>query len=110
MRGVIQNVDFDQLEDIFYRWSLKQIKIRKGEWINIDGKAISSTLDGHKDKFQNFISLVTCFVNKKKQVLKVGKIENKKESEIPKVKELIEKLNLEGVIFTMDALHCQKKL
>ncbi|MBD3244739.1 MAG: ISAs1 family transposase [Candidatus Moranbacteria bacterium] len=110
MRIAIQNINFDELEEIFYRWSLSQIKIKKGEWINIDGKAIASTLSEHRGKFQNFISLVTCFVNKKKQALKVGRIENKKESEIPKVKELIENLGLKGAIFTMDALHCQKKL
>ena len=36
------------------------------------------------------------------------KIENKKESEIPVVRKLIKLLDLEGVTFTMDALHCQK--
>jgi predicted transposase YbfD/YdcC len=31
-----------------------------------------------------------------------------KESEIPIVQQLIEALDLSGVIFTLDALHCQK--
>ena len=36
-------------------------------------------------------------------------MENKNESEINVVRELIELLDLSGVVFTMDALHCQKK-
>lgn len=37
------------------------------------------------------------------------KIENKKESEIPVVQKLIKMLDLEGVTFTLDSLHCQKE-
>ena len=40
-------------------------------------------------------------------MLSVGKINTKKENEIPTVRELIQLLDLEGVIFTLDALHCQ---
>ena len=36
-------------------------------------------------------------------------MESKKESEIYVVRELIELLDLSGAVFTMDALHCQKK-
>ena len=36
-------------------------------------------------------------------------MENKKQSEIVAVQDLLELLNLKGVVFTMDALHCQKK-
>ena len=35
-------------------------------------------------------------------------MENKHESEINVVRELIELLDLTGVVFTFDALHCQK--
>ena len=37
-------------------------------------------------------------------------MENKLESEISVVRDLIELLDLTGVVFTFDALHCQKKL
>ncbi len=36
-------------------------------------------------------------------------MENKLESEISVVRDLIELLDLTGVVFTFDALHCQKK-
>ena len=56
---------------------------------------------------QDFVSLVSVFVSKKRQVLSVGKINTKKANEIATVRELIQQLDLQGVIFTMDALHCQ---
>ncbi len=37
------------------------------------------------------------------------RVSNSKESEIPVVKELIAALDIKGVTFTLDALHCQKK-
>ncbi len=37
-------------------------------------------------------------------------MENKKGSEINVVRDLITLLDLKGVVFTFDALHCQKKL
>ena len=36
-------------------------------------------------------------------------MENKKQSEIIAVQDLIQLLDLSGVVFTIDALHCQKK-
>jgi predicted transposase YbfD/YdcC len=53
--------------------------------------------------------LVSVFSVQRGIVLGCKKIENKKESEIPKVQELIKALDIEGEIFTLDALHCQKK-
>jgi hypothetical protein len=107
--GLIQNIDFNQLENIFRRWAMQFISIDKGDWISIDGKAINGTVVNAQDKMQSFVSLVTVFVNKKKQVLSVGKIDTNKESEIQTVQNLINMLDLQGVIFTLDALHCQTK-
>jgi len=39
----------------------------------------------------------------------VARLENGKSSEIPAVQKMIEVFDLKDVIFTMDALHCQKK-
>ena len=88
---------------------MQSVSIKKGDWISLDGKAIRGTVTHSNDSLQNFLSLVSVFATKQKQVLSAGKINSKKESEIPKVVELIEMLDLEGVIFTIDALHCQKK-
>jgi hypothetical protein len=105
----VQHMDFKKLEELFHLWTMQFVHIEKGEWINIDGKAIRGTFKGQENTLQDFISLVTIFQHKKKQVLTVGKLNAKKENEIPTVRELIEMLNIQGVTFTLDALHCQSK-
>ena len=109
IKRTIQNIDFSQLQDIFYQWTLKVIKIKEKDIISIDGKAIRGTVKNSQTDFQNFTSLVSVFASKRKQVLTTAKIETKKENEIPKVQELLEMLDLKDVTFTLDALHCQKK-
>ena len=103
----IQTLDFNKLQSLFHTWTTKFVNIKKGEWLSIDGKAIKGTIKNANDPLQDFMSLVTVFMNKKKQALFVGKINTKKENEIPKVKELIQTLDLQGVTFSLDALHAQ---
>jgi hypothetical protein len=107
--GVIENIDFKALQNIFYQWALKIVKIKEKDVVSIDGKAIRGTVKNSHDKFQNFTSLVSVFASKRKQILTTAKIETQKENEIPKVQELLEMLDLKGVTFTLDALHCQEK-
>ncbi len=54
--------------------------------------------------------MVSAFSHYRGEILGVKVMENKKQSEIVAVQDLLELLDLSGVIFTMDALHCQKKL
>jgi len=109
IKGVIENIDFKSLQEIFYQWALNIVKIKGKDVISIDGKAIRGTVKNSHDTFQNFVSLVSIFASKRKQVLTTAKIETQKENEIPKVQELIEMLDLKDVTFTLDALHCQEK-
>jgi hypothetical protein len=109
IRDVLQNVDFEKFSDCFNRWAIQYVPMCKGESKAIDGKAIGSTTTHQHDAYQNFVSLVSIFSSQRGIVLGCKKIENRKESEIPKVQELIKALDIEGEIFTPDALHCQKK-
>ncbi|NEO38494.1 MAG: hypothetical protein F6J90_20000 [Moorea sp. SIOASIH] len=59
---------------------------------------------------QNLISCVSAFAHQRRLVLGVKMMSNKQESEIYVVRELIDLLDLTGVVFSFDALHCQKKL
>lgn len=105
----LQNTDFDQLNDIFYQWAIQYVEVAPDDWVSIDGKAIGSTVQHLRDPLQKFVNLVSIFASQKRQVIKTGRVLNHKESEIPKVRELIDALDLNGVIFTLDALHCQKE-
>lgn len=109
IKGIIKNIDFSELQNIFYQWALQIIRIEKKDIVSIDGKAIRGTVKNSRTSFQNFTSLVSVFASKRKQVLAAGKIETKKENEIPKVQELIAMLDLKDVTFTLDAMHCQEK-
>lgn len=108
MARILENIDFDKLTNIFYHWASSRVIINKSEWCSLDGKAIGSTVKNPHDRHQQFTSLVSVFSSKQKQVLATGKVELGKKSEITTVKQLIEMLDLKGVIFSLDALHCQK--
>jgi hypothetical protein len=109
IREVLQCIDFEKFSNAFNCWALQYVPMCKGESKAIDGKAIGSTATHKNDAYQNFVSLVSVFSSQRGIVLSCKKIENKKESEIPKVQDLICALDVEGEIFTLDALHCQKK-
>jgi len=109
IRDVLQSIDFDNFASVFNQWARQYVPMCKGDTKSADGKAISSTTTHSHDAFQNFVSLVSIFSSQRGIVLHCGKIENKKESEIPKIRDLIKALDVEGEIFTIDALHCQKK-
>ena len=109
VREVLQRIDFDNFSKAFNQWAGQYVDMCKKDTKAMDGKAIGSTTVHKDDSYQNFVSLVSVFSARRGIVLHCGKIENKKESEIPKVRQLIEALDVKGEIFTMDALHCQKK-
>ena len=105
VRRVMNKIDFDELCSLFEKWTKHNIKIKKREWISLDGKAIKGT---YPENMHKFVNLVSVFCVEKKQVYSMGKVD-KKSNEIPKVQELIEKFPAKDVIYRMDALHCQKK-
>lgn len=108
-REVLKGVDFDDVLSAFNQWAEQYVKLEPDEWLAMDGKALASTVSDQDSVYQNFVSLVSVFSHKRGQVLKAAKLENKTQSEIPTIRELIEALDLQGVVFTLDALHCQKK-
>ena len=108
LRRILLQVDFKELKEVFYRWSIQYVEIGKDEYYSIDGKSIKSTLSNYSESMQDFISIVTVFNQKQKQVITQQSYHNKKQSEISIVQELLEELDLKGRTITMDALHCQK--
>lgn len=58
--------------------------------------------------YQNFISMVSLYSSQQGVVLASQQLESKHNSELKVVQTMLEALELEEVVFTMDALHCQK--
>lgn len=109
VREILKGVDFDHVLAAFNVWAAQYVSIEPKEWMAMDGKALASTVTDYETSYQNFVSLVSVFSHKRGQVLRTAKLENQKRSEIPTVRDLIEALDLHGVVFSLDALHCQKK-
>ena len=77
----------------------------KANQIMFDGKAISST-DAIKS-IEKMLNIVTAYTDTGISLLQ--KTVEDKTNEIPAVQELIEMLDVEGLIITADAMHCQKE-
>lgn len=77
----------------------------KSKQIMFDGKAIKST-DAIKS-IEKMMNIVTAYTDTGISLLQ--KTVEDKTNEIPAVQELIDMLDIEGLIITADALHCQKE-
>ena len=105
--AVLTKLWYKQMIEKFIEWSW-QAEIKELEHVAIDWKAIWWTVKNANNKRQEYINIVSAFMTKDKKVIWLKAINTKKENEIPAVKELIEMLWLKWVVFTIDALHCQK--
>lgn len=77
----------------------------KPEQLMLDGKVIKST-DAIKT-IGTMMNIVTAYTD---TGISLGqKTVDSKSNEIPAVRELIEMLNIEGMVITADAMHCQKE-
>ena len=101
----MQNVDYDDLNKVL----AEVFEIPKGTVIHMDGKAIRSTADLGQSSKQTFTSTVTAF-GKDRGIMAKSFVNGTKTNEISTVQDLVKALNLEGMVLTLDALHCQKKL
>ncbi len=108
-RRILQKLDFQVLAQQFEQWVNSTFTLEPGEWVAVDGKSIKGTVTEPGTAYQNFISLVSLYSNQQGIVLKSQQFESKHDgSELKVVQAMLEALNLEGAVFTLDALHCQK--
>ena len=109
IRRILQGIDFAQVNEQFNRWAAQSSPADDSRWISIDGKTIAGTVAHANDSQQQFTSLVSLYCAGRQLVLGIQQIKHSKDNEITIVQELLKALDLQGVRFTMDALHCQKK-
>lgn len=110
IRRIVMGVDFDQLAAIFNQWAHQYVDLEVLEWCGIDGKSIKGTIQDYDKGCQNFVSIVSVFASNRGLVVGMQKLENKHQSEIATVQNLIAALDIKGAVLTFDSLHCQKKL
>lgn len=108
-RRVLQRIDFVPFVALFNHWSQSFIQLTEETWVAADGKSIKSTLSDYSESYQNFVSTVSAFTHQQGVVLHLQVTENKHISEIEVVRQVITALSGQPIVFTLDALHCQKK-
>ncbi|HYW17924.1 MAG TPA: ISAs1 family transposase [Nodularia sp. (in: cyanobacteria)] len=108
-RRILLSLNFQPLTDLFNSWASSSLEAIKGEVIAMDGKGIRCTVTDYSGSYQNFISVVSAYSHQRGIVLRMQPMFNKQESELGIVEKLISEFSDKNVIFTLDALHCQKK-
>lgn len=109
IRRVMMSLDYEAVTQVFNQWASLYTHNSQSQWIAIDGKSLKNTVNDCYGQQQNFVMMVSAFTHERGEILGIKVMENKKQSEIVAVQDLLELLDLKGVVFTMDALHCQKK-
>jgi hypothetical protein len=115
VRRVLMHLNPKSFHQAYQKW-LEDVRTVRGmreenageanRWHAVDGKAVRGA---NRLSETDYTHLVSIFATFDKVVVDSEKV-NAKTNEIPCVQEMIEQSDLEGVIFTIDALHCQKKL
>ena len=108
LRGVLQELDGDALEQAFRRHAEGLLPVTEpGRMpvIALDGK----TLKGSFDHLNDCKAALSAFASEAAILLAHSEIDVKS-NEIPAAQRMIAELGLTGVLFTADALHCQKNL
>jgi len=102
---VFQLIKPEEFEAGFMSWVRSVAHKTKGEIISIDGK----TVCGSRDAKTKAIHMVSAWANANQLVL--GQVKtDEKSNEITAIPTLLEMLELEGCIVTIDAAGCQKKI
>lgn len=109
IRRLLGQIDFHQVAAVLTTWMHQVQWLQVGEDCAIDGKSLANTLVHPTDAKQNFVNVVSVFQLRQGLVVGQQVFENGKESEIEVVYSLIEQLQVTGIVFSLDALHLQKK-
>lgn len=108
-RRVLQTLDFQPLTELFNTWAATAIALMPQERLAVDGKSIRCTVCDYSQSYQNFLSIVSVFSHQRGIVVRTQPLANKETSELTVVQELISEFSGQQVMFTLNALHCQKK-
>ncbi len=106
--AVLTKIGYKKIEEKFLEWMRSELSIKEYEQVCIDGKSLAWSIKNTSTSRQDLINVISAFHEWSKQVVWSKSERSKKKWEISSVKELLGELKLEWVVFTADALHCQK--
>lgn len=104
---LFKRIDSHAFEAAFLCW-IKSLEINtEGKIISIDGKTLRGSQDGTNGRYAIHMVSAWCAANE----MTLGQIRTEsKSNEINAVKQLLELLDIEGSIITLDAMGCQKEI
>jgi predicted transposase YbfD/YdcC len=104
---VFSRLDPTQLEQCFLNWTAALAKVSQGRLIAIDGKTLRRSFDKADNRLAIHMVSAWCEANE----LVLGQLAtNEKSNEITAIPRLLEMLNVEGAVVTIDAMGCQKAI
>lgn len=107
LSDVFASIDSEKFMKIFIEWTKDIIENKTGKKISIDGKAIKSATD--KINNGNIPYIVSAFIGN--IGLSIGQIKvDDKSNEITAIPDLLELLDVEGAIITIDAIGTQEEI
>lgn len=103
---VLSSIDSQQFEACFIEWVTSLSKVTKGQVVAIDGKTVRGAKSHGK---KSPVHIVSAWANENNMVL--GQVKtNEKSNEITAIPELLNILDLEDTIITIDAMGCQEDI
>jgi hypothetical protein len=108
LRDILRGVSSGELEAAFRAYSLAlaaDLSVAC-DYLACDGKALRGSFDHKEDK--RVAQLLSVFATGNQLILAQREIADKS-NEIPAFQQLVKELGLSGKLFTLDALHTQKK-
>lgn len=103
---VISRLDPERFRECFLRW-VNDFQQELGKVIAIDGKTLRRSFDKASDSAS--IHMVSAFASEARLVLAQEKVAEKS-NEIKAIPKLIDMLNVNGSVVTIDAMGCQKEI
>ncbi len=109
IRRVMMGIDFEEFISVFNKWAIANSSPEERRWYAVDGKTLKGSHKDVEEAYKDFIQIVSVYSTTVGLVVGMAEWLRQESSEIVVVQNLIKTLGLEDAVFTLDALHCQKK-
>lgn len=107
LNRVFRRLDPRQLERLLTAWGKQIVGILKDKQLIVDGKQLRGTVEaGHK---QASVQIVSVWAEEERVCLAQGQI-GSKTNEIKAIPSLLQPIDIEGSVVTIDAIGCQKTI
>lgn len=104
---ILRSINKESLEEQHRKYTEELLTNKPNKYIAIDGKVLRGSYD-HMDN-KKALNVLNMFALDEKLVIAHYETSDKS-NEIPAMQEFIKEIGLSDKIFTIDAMHCQKKL